>query len=158
MGHCLIVKGHRTHRFNQFTFMGMVGGLWERNWYFSCWLVNIEKFQASGLRRAFHFSCWYCLSLDKPKMIASPKTEIEDWHMEEDVRADSVFSISVFVLAIIFGLFKLRQYQHEKWKALLSPEAWNIAWFNNCHFNFGKWPCNFQRSVEVTNFENKLSN
>jgi hypothetical protein len=30
----------------------------------------------------------------------------------------------------------------------LAAACWNIALFNNCHFNFSKWPCNFQKSVE----------
>ena len=25
--------------------------------------------------------------------------------------------------------------------------AWNMAFFNNCHFNFGRWLCSFQSQL-----------
>ena len=44
----------------------------------------------------------------------------------------------------------------------LAAPAWNIVYsFNNCHFNFGEWPCNFKsqlkRPILETNSQIKVA-
>jgi len=51
------------------------------------------------------------------------------------------------------------------WKVERLTQSWNVETklaslehsfiFNNCHFNLGKWPCNFQIQLKLPNFGNE---
>ena len=75
------------------------------SWYFSCWLVPVERFQHWGGLFTF-------------------LTEIFSvWMHQRRVQ-------------------KLREMKSKKDDSVLKSV------FNNCHFNFAKWPCNFQNQLK----------
>ena len=76
------------------------------------------------------------------------------------------------ILRRVFHFYVLepRRSKHEKMKnqnwswyieTKLAAPAWNIYSFNNCHFNFGEWPCNFKsqlkRPILETNSQIKVA-